>query len=468
VGSKDNNNMGEYAKRFTLDALLPFNHDYAAAEVEFLACPSGNIKLQKLLEKKLSVAKSAALVQICSCVRILFCTLTEVHKLVRTDVMRDEFVGRVTTVIVDEAGALPEWQAALIAQLPAVQRVIFVGDIKQLPPFSLIKEDKAPRGFLERVQNQFARCKMPVPMLTRQFRMHPDIAQLVSDAFYDGHLKSDATSTLARSPQFLPGGLYLAGLYWLVYDRDKPTHEFVEKPVGSGMYALRAVSSKSAEAGAASGEQCFEEQIYNSWTNATEIHHILEGLELFVTSGIFAAGKSVAVISFYKQQNELLKLAVEASRHSAALLSAVNSAALRLQTVDSSQGDEADIVILSCVRSNPNGDVGFISGLNGTKRTCVALSRPREALVIVGDPATVAKQSGKLAFNRLWPNGEPATHMKLLNSFGVLAAAVGARISKAAAAEQIFETFGATTAASEAAGNDSDNEEDEDLDGDFM
>jgi superfamily I DNA and/or RNA helicase len=65
--------------------------------------------------------------------------------------------------------------------------------------------------------------------------------------------------------------------------------------------------------------------------------------------------------------------------------------------VDSSQGDEADIVALSCVRSNPNGDVGFIAGVNGTKRTCVALSRPREALAIVGDPTAVAKQGCKLA-----------------------------------------------------------------------
>jgi len=102
------------------------------------------------------------LVQIFSYVRILFCTLTEVQKLVRTESMRDEFLGRITIVIVDEAGAQQEWQAALIEQLPAVQRVIIVGDIKQLPPFSSTKEDKTPRGFLERVKNQFARYKMPV------------------------------------------------------------------------------------------------------------------------------------------------------------------------------------------------------------------------------------------------------------------------------------------------------------------
>ena len=86
----------------------------------------------------------------------------------------------------------------------------------------------------------------------------------------------------------------------------------------------------------------------------------------------------------------------------------------------------------------------------------------------MGDPTAVAKQGGKHAFNRLWPNGEPAAHLRLLNYFGVLAASVGARVYKAAAAEKIFETFGATTAAPEAAGYDSDNELNEELDGDLM
>jgi hypothetical protein len=84
------------------------------------------------------------------------------------------------------------------------------------------------------------------------------------------------------------------------------------------------------------------------------------------------------------------------------LRAACTSGKLRLQTVDASQGSEANIVILSGVRSNAEGGVGFLAKSVGEKRICVAISRACEALFVVGDKATLASPSTGLAFGLLW------------------------------------------------------------------
>ena len=64
----------------------------------------------------------------------------------------------------------------------------------------------------------------------------------------------------------------------------------------------------------------------------------------------------------------------------------------RIITVDAAQGSEADVVVLSCVRCNPRGELGFIANRN---RLCVALSRAKERLVIIGSRQTLTR-------NPLW------------------------------------------------------------------
>jgi hypothetical protein len=134
------------------------------------------------------------------------------------------------------------------------------------------------------------------------------------------------------------------------------------------------------------------------------------------------------VICFYKQHLELLEKSLVNEVHFEVYMTSLASGNLRLMTVDSSQGSEADIVLLSCVRSNPEGNVGFLNSLGGARRLCVALSRAREALVIIGDPDTLisAKLSRRLAFDRLWPrgpSGELSPEVRKLASFEALQAA---------------------------------------------
>lgn len=103
-------------------------------------------------------------------------------------------------------------------------------------------------------------------------------------------------------------------------------------------------------------------------------------------------GRSVAIITLYKAQDALLRRLFlangieEREVDPAAGVGSKGLGSLRIMTVDQSQGSEADVVILSCVRSNSRGELGFAKNKN---RLNVAVSRAKERLVIVGDRRTM-------------------------------------------------------------------------------
>ncbi|MGL4630690.1 MAG: C-terminal helicase domain-containing protein, partial [Leadbetterella sp.] len=70
---------------------------------------------------------------------------------------------------------------------------------------------------------------------------------------------------------------------------------------------------------------------------------------------------------------------------------------IRLDSVDSFQGQESDIVLISMVRSNPEGKIGFLSDI---RRMNVALTRARKKLVVIGDSSTLCQHSFYNQFNQ--------------------------------------------------------------------
>ena len=83
---------------------------------------------------------------------------------------------------------------------------------------------------------------------------------------------------------------------------------------------------------------------------------------------------SIGIISPYRAQVELLKAEFAADKH------------ITVNTVDSFQGQERDMIYISMVRSNDAGDIGF---LKDYRRMNVAMTRARKKLVIIGDSATL-------------------------------------------------------------------------------
>ena len=107
----------------------------------------------------------------------------------------------------------------------------------------------------------------------------------------------------------------------------------------------------------------------------------------FATAGatdLLDAGKTLMVISFYKEQTRAIQ-----KRMADGYGYKPTDQRLRIVTVDAAQGSEANVVILSCVRSNIRGDIGFVENKN---RMCVAISRAKEKLIIVGDAKTFRRR----------------------------------------------------------------------------
>ena len=235
-------------------------------------------------------------------------------------------------IVIDEAGCVPEYKVAALTISPA-HNIVAVGDDKQLPPFTNL--DDVQHSFYKRAK----KCNVPEHRLTEQFRMHPRICNLVSGLFYSDTLTTHADTVVARQSP-LP-------LVWI----DGGNHT--------------------------------EERDGTSYTNSTEA-------SLAVDAAARAPEGSVAILTFYRAQAKLVCALLDKR----GMPYNDEAANLRVATVDAAQGSEADTVILSCVRANGTGAVGFTAN---KYRMCVALSRARERLVVVGNAQT-------LRGSRLWEN----------------------------------------------------------------
>jgi hypothetical protein len=249
-------------------------------------------------------------------------------------------------LIIDEAGTVPDYKMPLAVSL-GVEAVIAVGDQNQLQPFT---HTGVPNGFFHRL----ARTASP-PMLEEQFRMHPDISQLVSASFYNNRLVTNSATAAARR------SVLLSGLQWVDYP-----HPHAES---SGRY----------------GTVC----------NHVELG-MLKAFMQEVTERFLTHGKSVMIISFSSEQyHHLMRLGESVGRVGTRFEGAKPEQyflhpGFRISTVDASQGSESDVVVLSCVRCNAGAQIGFLSHPN---RLCVAMSRARERLVVLGSSRTLTSRS---------------------------------------------------------------------------
>jgi ATP-dependent RNA/DNA helicase IGHMBP2 len=249
-----------------------------------------------------------------------------------------------SAVIIDEAGQALEpacWIPALKSQ-----KLIMAGDYFQLPP--TIKSEQAAQEGL--AQTLLEKCvgyhPEAVVLLEEQYRMHEQIMGYSARVFYESRLRAHAS---------------VAG--HLLFPADVPLL-FIDT-AGCG----------------------FDEQAAGtSYTNPEEaaflLGHLTRFLEELTHSPLVQPLPTVGVISPYKQQVYLMQ---ELQRHSAALMHYGD--ALSVNTIDSFQGQERDIIYISLTRSNSEGGIGFLSDI---RRMNVAMTRARKKLVVIGDSATLA------------------------------------------------------------------------------
>jgi len=249
------------------------------------------------------------------------------------------------TVVIDEAGQALE-PACWIPILKA-QKLVLAGDHCQLPP-TIKSEDAARKGLaVTLLEKCVALHPGAVVLLEEQYRMHEMIMGYSSSVFYEQRLKAHASVADHR-----------------LFPMDRPML-FVDT-AGCG----------------------FEERTDGiSTSNPEEAAFLFKHLAQFTHEMMVQnpAGDlpRVAVISPYRQQVELLK---EQLLHSPLLQ--LYGERLSVNTIDSFQGQERDIVYIGMTRSNQESKIGFLSDI---RRMNVAMTRARKKLVIVGDSATLSQ-----------------------------------------------------------------------------
>ncbi len=252
---------------------------------------------------------------------------------------------RYKTVVIDEAGQALE-PACWIPILKG-RKLILAGDHFQLSPTT--KSDAAAKGGLSNTLLEKVISLHPeaVSMLGEQYRMHEKIMGYSSAVFYENKLL--AHGSVAKH---------------LLFAEDMPL-VFIDT-AGCG----------------------FDEKNENkSISNPEEAAFLFKHLSRLVTElGAHykpAHFPSIAIISPYKEQLHVLK---EQLLHVPELQPYLQN--ISVNTIDSFQGQERDIVYISMTRSNTDGIIGFLSD---TRRMNVAMTRARKKLVIIGDSATLSR-----------------------------------------------------------------------------
>jgi len=271
------------------------------------------------------------------------------------------------TLFIDEAAQALE--AACWIPIRRAQRVIFAGDHCQLPP--TVKCYEALKGglgrtLMERIADQKPEC---VTLLRIQYRMHEDIMRFSSDWFYHNQM--------VAAPEVQHRSILDLDLPMTWIDMAPFTHDTGDNAVLMGKETNQSTTNGF------------------SYSNPAEAELTLLSLqayfELIGKQRILDEQLDVGIISPYRAQVQLLRQQLRKRvffkpfRH----LISVN-------TVDGFQGQERDIIVISLVRSNDEGQIGFLRDL---RRMNVAITRARMKLIILGNRQTMTRHP---FYRRLW------------------------------------------------------------------
>jgi helicase required for RNAi-mediated heterochromatin assembly 1 len=254
-------------------------------------------------------------------------------------------------LLIEEAAEILE--APVIAGcMPSIQHIILVGDHKQLKPQCQIKDNEGePFYFDLSLFERLVNNKFEYRMLTRQRRMIPEVRRLLKPIYNDAI--TDHECVLNRKD--VPG---MGGVNTYMWK-----HDWVES-----------------------------KDNYNSMENFHEASMIVGFCFYLLHNGV--KRQHITILTFYNAQRRLIsKLIAEESKNHVEFFqydADDKSIGFKIVTVDSYQGEENDIILLSLVRSNNSDTIGF-SGVDN--RVCVALSRAIRGLYIFGNVDMFARKS---------------------------------------------------------------------------
>eukprot|EP00898_Chlorokybus_atmophyticus_P000570 jgi/Chlat1/1513/Chrsp12S02079 len=241
--------------------------------------------------------------------------------------------------VIDEATQATE-PVCIIPLSLGVESALLVGDPKQLPP--TVISQKALEARLDISLYERLETAGVAPMLLNtQYRMHPSIAEFPSQTFYSNRLISFPTPE-GRTPP--------AGFAWP--DSTRP------------LAFIQCLGVENSRQGSP------------SYFNQREADLVLNAVQGLLANGAVTED-DIGIISPYSAQVALLLETCQASGI---------GDNLEIATVDGFQGREKEVIIISTVRSNSRGQLGF---LVDPRRLNVALTRAKRGVIVAGNAATL-------------------------------------------------------------------------------
>ena len=290
------------------------------------------------------------------------------------------------TLFIDEAAQALE--AACWIPMKRASRVILAGDHCQLPP--TVKSIAALRaGLGKTLMERIAENKPEVVTLLKiQYRMNDEIMRFSSDWFYGGKVES--------APQIKYRSVldYDHPITWIdtSNEENQITIEGEDSPEDS------ASTSSSASASNQNSDLNFKEQFvgesFGRINKAEAELTLLTLAEYFTKIGkqrVLSERIDVGIISPYRAQVQYLKKLIKKYEFFKPYRRLIS-----VNTVDGFQGQERDVILISLVRSNDEGQIGFLKDL---RRMNVAMTRARMKLIILGNKDTMTKHP---FYKKLW------------------------------------------------------------------
>lgn len=294
----------------------------------------------KDLRKELKVREKNSIQDLFRSTQIILCTLNMAGSKKLNGLAFD-------VAIIDEASQALEaetWLPILLSK-----RVIFAGDHQQLPP-TVTSELAASKGLSQTMFGKLMKARPELSiMLQVQYRMHECIMKWASDAMYEGKLVAHDSVASHLLSDICPGV------------------EF-DEPFMLIDTAGQDLSESVQEDGLDDAESKF---------NQGEAEIAIKHAKALIESGL--PSSQLAIITPYSGQMELLRSMTQDNP---------KLAKLEIGTVDSFQGREKEAIIISFVRSNDSGEIGFLSEI---RRTNVAVTRARRHVCLIGDSDTLGR-----------------------------------------------------------------------------
>ncbi|XP_059624937.1 uncharacterized protein LOC132268175 [Cornus florida] len=272
---------------------------------------------------------------------LIFCTASSSYKLHQVE------MEPLNLLVIDEAAQLKECESTIPLQLPGMRHAILIGDERQLP--AMVKSEvSGDAGFGRSLFERLSSSSHPKHLLNIQYRMHTKISFFPNLNFYHKWIL-DAPNVKSKSYErhYLPGPMF-------------------------GPYSFINVIGGKEEL----------DDDGHSRRNMVEVAIILKIVQHLYKAWNGSEKKlSIGVVSPYAAQVVAIQEKLGRKYEN------LDGFMVKVKSIDGFQGGEEDIIIISTVRTNSKGFIGFISS---PQRTNVALTRARHCLWVLGNEKTLS------------------------------------------------------------------------------